>query len=258
MPLTSWPTVLTEAETIAKVAAGYSLARFGNAELYVMQGDGCMLEPQNPLLAAELRQILSTPPPHCLPCIPTMLPTGPKYTGWTRRIEGFLPLLSARQPYGSAFISRPESAPWIDTLSYVQTVCDLWRYKRVALVCTDTNAIGAAISATAKKYYYIPCPPREAYEHVDALEAAAINRRADMVVLSCGPTATCLAARLTRQGVQALDVGSMGSLLMRHLRQLGPERYHSTLWHPEATDAETLRQLLTAAGFTAYGISALS
>jgi len=35
------------------------------------------------------------------------------------------------------------------------------------------------------------------------------------VLLSCGPTATVLANRLTKYGIQAIDLGSIGGFLQR-------------------------------------------
>jgi hypothetical protein len=36
-----------------------------------------------------------------------------------------------------------------------------------------------------------------------------------VALLSCGPTATCLANRLARRGIQGVDMGSVGGMLVR-------------------------------------------
>ena len=54
-------------------------------------------------------------------------------------------------------------------------------------------------------------PPIDAYAEVDALERRLLRGSADIVVLSLGPTATVLAARLTRRGRRAIDIGHLVS-----------------------------------------------
>lgn len=253
--LTTWPDVLSEAATIAAVRAGASLARFSKSEWELLQGRGYRLEPANAALTAELRQILRAPPPGLLLGIPPLTPAGPKYASWVARVPTFLPFLAPQPRYGSAFISRGDMAPWIDTYAYAMQVCALWDGRRVALVCHDRNPLVAALGVGAQKYVVIPCPAQQAYAQCAALEAAVGRAAPDVALLSCGPTATCLAARLTRQGLQAIDLGMIGRLLRRHLATPGPPRYWGTLSHPDAPTREALQARLTAAGYIVYSLA---
>jgi hypothetical protein len=54
-------------------------------------------------------------------------------------------------------------------------------------------------------------PPTDAYDHVDALEQRLLKVPADIFLLSLGPTATVLAARLSRRGRRAIDIGHITS-----------------------------------------------
>ena len=54
-------------------------------------------------------------------------------------------------------------------------------------------------------------PPTDVYAHVDALEQRLLEVPADIFLLSLGPTATVLAARLSRRGRRAIDIGHITS-----------------------------------------------
>ena len=47
--------------------------------------------------------------------------------------------------------------------------------------------------------------------------ARVLAHAPDIVILSAGPTASCLANRLARAGVQAVDLGSAGGFLLKLL-----------------------------------------
>lgn len=53
--------------------------------------------------------------------------------------------------------------------------------------------------------------PLDAYAQVDALEQRLVAVPADIFLLSLGPTATVLAARLSRRGRRAIDIGHITS-----------------------------------------------
>ena len=255
MAVTTWPTVLSEEATITKLHEGYSLARYGDAELSMMQGKDSFHEPANPALAAELRQILLEPATQCLRGIPTMDPRGPKYAGWMTRREVFAAFLSPDGPYGSAFVSREDAAPWIGTPAYAEYVRAVWHNKKVALVCEPNNVLWLSIAYRARKVVYVPCPYRETFGALPAIERDVLHCRPDCVVLACGAAATVLAHRLTQRGIQALDLGSIGPLLARYL----PERLMGaslvTLRHPVCCDSRSQRALLQQAGFEVLAMS---
>ena len=189
----------------------------GDGEFKVARGAGYVREAPNPAFARELREILVHPHSNCLVAIPGTNRASPKWNNWTARQPSMLPYLSPDVTYYSSWISRPDSAPWISTLEYAESVERLWRGRTVALVCEPTNTLLPVVMASARTVHHIPCVSHGAYAHLDAYAHAVLQSGADVAMLSHGVSATCLAHRLTQQGIQALDLGSIGGVLARML-----------------------------------------
>lgn len=214
----TYPQVIGEFKTVDAVLTGKSLARFGDGELKLMDGKGYFREPESAELGGELLHVLQRPAANCLVGIPTMDPAGPKYAGWIRHADRFAKLLRPDcVQYYSAFVTRPDSAPWINSMTFAFKIRDLWKGKRVAVLAEPGNSILKAVKLSAKKVKHVPCPHREAYAEIDRLEAAITGGKPEIALLSCGPTATCLANRLALRGIHAVDIGSAGGYLLRLL-----------------------------------------
>jgi hypothetical protein len=223
-----YPQVRNELLTIRHILeTGCSIARFGDGEVKLMDNGSQIREPQNPKLAAELRDTMVDPDPRCIVGIPTMDPHGPKFKNWEARQERTVKFLNPAMQYYSSFISRPDSAPWILTRDDAAKVCDIWRGKKTAIICeADNKLLDVVRKTTEAKVKHFTCPHTETYKVIDALEIDMIRGRFDCVVMSCGPAATCLARRLSKQGVQAIDLGSAGGFLRKllDLEPLGDQR----------------------------------
>src|SRR5262245_31287564 len=120
-----FPPCLSEVETVERAIAGANLARYGDGEFNLADGRNCISQRGDPKLAAELKAILEKAPKGCLPCLPTPYGGTPKKVNW-QSFESRT-LFLGKQEYGSAFITRPDSAPWIDTAAYWDRVRDRWR-----------------------------------------------------------------------------------------------------------------------------------
>ncbi len=208
------PKVMTEFETIEAAKAGASLARYGDGELKLAMGRDCVSQKAGPALAAELRAILKAPPPGVLACIPS--PVNAKGESWAKFATRAYLDLYGDHTFGSAFVTRPDSAPWIDTEAYWAAVVDLWRDKDVTLVVGTDRSLRAEMMPQAKSVRVVrdEVSHRDAYSRIDAIEAE-IGTPAGPVILCLGATATVLAARLAKKGVHALDLGHIG-MFMRH------------------------------------------
>ena len=214
----SYPKVISEIDTVRMLQAGYSISRFGDGEFKMMDGAGYVREPPNKNLAHEMREILRKPPETLLRAIPTMDPAGPKYPTWKKHRERFSGMLrGSKGAFYSAFISRPDSAPWIRTREFAEEYVKVWRGKRVALLCEEESKALTLVRRTAGEYEHIPCPSHKAYRHIDEYEKKIVDFAPEVAILSCGMTATCLAARLARRGIQAIDFGSGGKYLLELL-----------------------------------------
>lgn len=213
----SWPKVLGEFETIDRLLAGWSLQRHGDGELKVLHGAGYSREPANPALSAELLDGFQNPAPRCLVGIPTMDCAGPKFENWTRHQSRFESLLDPARLYASAFITRPDSAPWISCREYAEKVEALWAGKRAVVVCEKGGSMIRTVSRRARRALHVSCPHREAYRVIDTIEANVLDRDPEVVILCAGPTASVLANRLSRLGEHAIDLGSAGQFLGKQL-----------------------------------------
>jgi hypothetical protein len=252
--LEHWPKVLGEEATIKRLLTDHlSLCRLGDGELKLIRGQDYVRERANNALGEELRAILAAPDPRVLVGIPTMDKRSPKYTNWRQRQSAFLPYLSPDVSYVSAFISRPDSAPWISTETYAESVQALWQGKKVALVCEPDNKLVKVIPSAARKVWHIPCPSHGAYAYIDAYESQIVRGRPDIAILAHGVSATCLAHRLACRDIQAIDLGSIGGFLARmlYLEKL-PHVFPAVLRHPDCENGTALRARLEAAGFQVF------
>jgi hypothetical protein len=213
--LVTYPEVVGEFGTIAAVASGMNLARLGDGELKIAHGFGYNREPANRALTDEIRHVISGAHPNCAVGIPTMDPDGPKYTNWMRHEGRFLSVLADGLTYYSAFVSRPDSAPWIESKLYGSLVQDLWLGKKTVVVCERQGSMLCAVKPAALSLTHIECPSELAYSVIDDLERRVIEAAPEIAILSAGPTATCLANRLARVGIHAVDLGSAGKFIRR-------------------------------------------
>lgn len=207
-----YPNVLSEPVTIERVAAGSSLARFGDGELRIAIGGAAISQVADPKLRGELRAILSDPAA-CPAGIPNPR-VGPNVDVWAKYSDARFTSLYKRAEYLSAFITRPDSAPWIDTPAYWQSVSNLWNGKSAVLVVGDEKSLTPAQMIGATHVRVVKAPVKNAYASIDKIEEE-IGTPAGPVFMCLGATATALAGRLDRKGCHAVDLGHIG-MFMRH------------------------------------------
>jgi hypothetical protein len=119
-----YPKVLGELETMRLVASGRSIARYGDGELKMAgRSAGIKSQQWHPDLQQRLLDILQDSG-DCLVGIPNIFSDTPKTDFWPKYIWSAELLVD--RPYVSSFITRPDSAPWINTPEY-------WESARIAL-----------------------------------------------------------------------------------------------------------------------------
>lgn len=214
-----YPDVVDEMSTAQELLRGSSISRLGDGEFKLIVGQGYVREPANPRLAHELARVVQTPNPGCIVGIPRLVPSSPKIGNWLQRIDRYLPYLTEGTTYYSAFISRPDSAPWINRPKFAKTMQKLWLDRKVAAVCEPTSSLLRMLSHGAASVHHIPCPSEQAYSLIDLFEKAILEARPQVAFLACGVTATCLANRMAKHGVQTIDLGSGGAFLARLLKE---------------------------------------
>lgn len=225
-----YPTVLLEAATIQEAVKGRSLARFGDGELKLCLGRHAKSQRHDAGLVKFLRRALLDPSGPCLPCIPGGPSSGtPKAEFWrdywAPRYER---LFVAGGVYGSSWVTRPDSAPWIATPAYWALVRSLWEGKDCVLVGSSGKALQAGELVGAASVEHIQAPVRDAWADEARLWDRLKHERRT-VILCLGATATALAFRLAERGVHALDLGHIALFMRRAEGGLDP----TTLSHEE-------------------------
>ncbi len=213
-----YPKVVGEFETIRKICKGFSIARFGDGELKVLDGKGYTRERQAvPALTEELRSIIRNPPPNCLIGILTMDPKGDKYEGLVRHTARFCKYVSDDDgnKYYSSLITRPDAGHWMETYEYYLEVIKIWQEKGLVAVVSEPDSKLLTHVRMTHQVAHVECPMYEAYSQIDSMFEKVVAAKPDIALLSVGVTATALAARLARAGIQAVDLGSIGGFLMR-------------------------------------------
>lgn len=205
-----------EFDTVRKLLKGFSIARFGDGEVKMMDRHVYTRELRPvPALAREMKSIAARPHPTCLIGIPTMDPNGAKYENWQRHLARFTRYFHTQTglKYYSALITRPDSGAWMESREYYDLLIRLWAGKRVAVVAEPTNKLLAHVRET-NEVFHVECPSFGAFAQIDRLERETLAASPEIALLSCGPTATVLANRLSKR-VQAIDIGSVGGFLQR-------------------------------------------
>lgn len=206
-----YPDVLGEEETLEQCFTR-SIARYGDGEFNLAIGRKCVSQVADPKLAAELRSILENKSA-ALVAIPNGKKS-PRAASWAKFAEHPYSFRFADQVYGSSFISRPDSAPWIDTPKYWDRFFDLWRGKDVVLAVGDRRSIRGEMLTEAASVRIVNGMRQHTYQIIDQIEEE-IGKPAGTVLMCLGATATVLAERLAKKDVHALDLGHAG-MFWRH------------------------------------------
>jgi hypothetical protein len=202
-----YPEVLPERETLEAILSGRSIARYGDGELRVALGRKCVSQEADPKLANELRAILADAQDGLLVGIPNIASKTPKAESWSRFCAPGYTTMYKQTSYASSFITRPDSAPWIDTNDYWSRVHDLWRGKDIILIAGDRKSLRADdIRKEAASVREVRAPRQHAYAEIDRIEEE-INGHNGPILMCLGCTATALAARLHRKGLWGIDLG---------------------------------------------------
>lgn len=212
-----YPRVLGEFETLRLVLSGRSLARYGDGELKMSaRVAGIKSQVADKRLSERLAGILKESG-DCLVGLPNIHAVLEQHVS-DQKVEHWSKYLSYRsllvdRPYVSAFVTRPDSAPWINTPEYWSMVESLWAGQDVTLVRGSGKSLVAADLSSAREVREILAPRQHAWaSYQELLERIGTPARA---LLCLGPTATVMAADLCKKGVHAIDLGHVGMFLRK-------------------------------------------
>jgi hypothetical protein len=208
----AYPFVMGEFDTMVEVVAGRSISRYGDGELRAALGRGCISQVHDENMARELRGILRDDVPGLLVGIPNAYSATPKSDSWSRFTTPGFTTLYGRSSYASSFVTRPDSAPWIDTPQYWNLVTHLWQGKDVTLVQGDLKSLREQDMSSASSVRTVWAPSRDAYAKIKEIEEQ-IGKPSGPVIMCLGCTATVLASRLHKKGVWGIDLGHIGMFM---------------------------------------------
>jgi hypothetical protein len=219
MSVKSYPKVLSEDKTLELIVSGRSIARYGDGE-FKMADHLAGIKSQNPdqRLTDRLAAILHDSG-DCLVGIPNIRDVIARHTDddkirhWTRYLE-FKSLLAPRE-YVSSFITRPDSAPWINTAEYWAKVESLWQGRDVCVVRGSGKSLTTADLNGARTVTEILCPRNSAFSEYDSILDRILSVRPKRVLIGLGPTATLLAVDLCAKGIHAIDLGHLAMFLRK-------------------------------------------
>lgn len=222
--LAKYPHVRTEEETLRRVLAGASIARYGDGEFKHCADKRNVSQEFHPRLSQRLREILGESGP-CMVGIPNLNKDAlermtPEKAAFWEKHRSAAEFLETR-PYSSAFITRPDSAPWINTAAYWTAVESLWRNKDITLVRGSGKGLTCEDLAGAGCVTEIMGTRQSAFKGYDQILARVVGGRPKRVLICLGPTATVLAVDLAAQGIHAIDLGHI-ALFIRKWRRGEP------------------------------------
>lgn len=209
--------VVDEFGTLLAVTHGMSIARYGDGEFNLVRGGNCVSQRRVPGVQTELQNILKSSNESLLVAIPRLDPRSPKNANWVKCSSHYYSYLAEDKQYYSAFITRPDSAPWIATDDYYAEIEALWRDKDITMVYGSKRSLSLEFPAmkSAKSITVVETDYAHTYLKIGAIERQIRQAKNKTVLLMCGPTATCLAARLAGE-FHAIDLGHIGMWWMAH------------------------------------------
>lgn len=215
--MTEFLPVVREHRTLEKLLKGASIARFGDGELRLALGVSVGHQIAHPKLVEELNHILQKPT-KCLVGIPYVESRAPRAQTWRHySTEKYTKLYNPEKQYYSAFITRPDSAPWIaSSEAYWQDIKSLYKDKDIIIVSGSRKGFRVEeMENEVRSLQFIETLPEQAYGEIDNIEREIGSDTSKTVLLAVGATATVLAHRLAMRGFQALDLGHLPMFMRR-------------------------------------------
>lgn len=229
-----YPVVMTEDTTLDWVLSGGSIARVGDQELSIALGPfldnkgGGKTQHFTDAMSIEMRRLLGGAKNvgNMLICIPNIFAerqsvnTSPKQDDWLKWAgRQYTQFYDFRCVYGSSFITRTDSAPWIDRSEYWYRMRSIWAGKDVTLVWggPESSSLHPDNLKAARSVRSIIGPVRDAYNWIDELERE-IGNDTRVIMICLGAAATCLAVRLAKKGIHAVDLGHLGRFMPKRFK----------------------------------------
>lgn len=230
--------VMTSEQTIDYILKyNSSIARYGDGDMGLMIKTGEVgYQKLSDSLAIALQEVFANTSKELLICMPyPMVSTrelkkhGKKFwkTWSSAHQEEIMKIVYAQNggiayKFGDSFVSRPVSGykSTKKAQKLFSSLKKLWQDKDIIIVEGEKTrmGIGNDLFSNTKSIKRILCPAENAFDaYPQILQSCIANNRGELVLLALGPTATVLASDLSKQGIQALDVGHIDIQYEWHL-----------------------------------------
>ena len=197
-----------------------SIARFGDGEFMLMLQNGSVgFQKKTAELANALEQVLCNDSPNLLICVPRFLNSTrgcnveakKHWRNWKldfqrETVRVIRELAGPRYCFGDSLLSRP----YMDYKSIFPLLMELWKDQDLIIVEGEKTCLGVAndLFSSSKSIKRIIAPATDAFDYYSEIMEGILSQwKGELVVLALGPTATVLASDLSKQGIQALDIG---------------------------------------------------
>jgi hypothetical protein len=210
-------TVIDDNATISKIINNnLSVSRFGDGELVYMHGYKHPWQKAEITLIEDLKKLLNESNNHLLVCIPDFLidnrikRAGINLDGWKSPKLALKASIKKNLCYGSAFVFRP-----LNKILFAPKT--LIHIKKLISYMNSRNVIYVGTKKTFKNFIKPKAviddiPEINAYSVIgvlfDSIITTAEKYENPLVLVSCGITATVLCSELSKEGIQAIDIGS--------------------------------------------------
>lgn len=207
--------------TMQQLIEGKSIARFGDGEFDLINGEKEGYQSPTERLGMMLKSVLDTTDDRLLIGIPDVYEHQIKFTKFTKNywkwykiyhIDLIRSLLGNGRHFSNSFISRFYSDfEEFDFDRLIAMYRKIWDKKDVYIIEGEKTRIGIGndLLSNANSIKRILAPAKNAFDLYDTIleQAKTLIPSGSLIILALGPTATILARDLCFSGYQALDLG---------------------------------------------------
>lgn len=222
----SKPKIMNDEKTIDYILENKcSIGRYGDGELYLMNGIGIKFQKSSKELKDRLVKIGKTSSSNkFLICIPDVFDKKrlkqkfkhSSYSFWTKHLSitrGLWYGIFNYGFYGDSLMTRfyMDRSDKSRTEEYVRHLKKLWENRNIVIVEGKRSRLGMGNDLFDNAYSVrrILCPEKDAFDKYDSILNAVVENTGenDLIICALGPTATVLCYDLSINNRQALDLG---------------------------------------------------
>lgn len=221
---------MSDEETVNMILAEKcSLARYGDGEIRLMEGDNITFQDFNPVLAQKLKEVIMSNNKNVLIAIPIGLSSlkvnnEKEQSFWYhhlyKSIDIWYKYLNRSVLYSNSQISRfysttpaflGESNEEDIASIRIKNLKRLWDKRDCVFIEGEYSRLGVGNNCfeNAKSIRRILCPAVNAFSKYDEIIKCVLEyvNKEELLIIALGPTATVLSYELANNGYQCLDLG---------------------------------------------------